>query len=57
MQAPVQQTTEQPLIRLSNIVKTYKNSAGEFTVLKGINAQFQRGEFVGIIGKSGSGKL
>jgi putative ABC transport system ATP-binding protein len=56
MQAPVQQTTEQPLIRLSNIVKTYKNSAGEFTVLKGINAQFQRGEFVGIIGKSGSGK-
>jgi len=46
----------QTLIRIKDIVKTYKNAAGEFTVLKGINAEFQAGEFVGVIGKSGAGK-
>lgn len=45
-----------PLIELIKVVKTFKNAAGEFTVLKGIDAHFQRGEFVGVIGKSGSGK-
>ncbi|MCE1252533.1 MAG: ATP-binding cassette domain-containing protein [Anaerolineae bacterium] len=44
------------LIELVNVVKTFKNAAGEFVVLKGINAHFERGEFVGVIGKSGSGK-
>jgi len=47
---------DRPLIELVNVVKTFKNAAGEFVVLKGINAHFQRGEFVGVIGKSGSGK-
>ena len=46
----------QPLIELRQVVKTFKNAAGEFTVLKGINTQFNRGEFIGVIGKSGSGK-
>jgi ABC-type lipoprotein export system ATPase subunit len=45
-----------PLIQMHQVVKTFKNAAGEFTVLKGINTQFNRGEFVGVIGKSGSGK-
>jgi len=45
-----------PFIELVNVVKTFKNAAGEFEVLKGINAHFNRGEFVGVIGKSGSGK-
>ena len=44
------------LIRLRKIVKTYYTAAGDFLVLKGIDADFQRGEFVGVIGKSGSGK-
>jgi len=48
--------SERPLIELVNVVKTFKNAAGEFVVLKGINAHFNRGEFVGVIGKSGSGK-
>lgn len=43
-------------VRLRNLVKTYYNAAGEFPVLKGINADFSEGEFIAVIGKSGSGK-
>ena len=44
------------LIRLHRVVKTFHNAAGEFTVLKGIDAAFRQGEFVSIVGRSGSGK-
>ncbi len=44
------------LIEMRDIVKTFKNAAGEFTVLKGVDLTIRRGEFVSIIGKSGSGK-
>ena len=44
------------IIDVHNIVKTFKTSAGDFTVLKGIDAHFYPGEFVAVIGKSGSGK-
>jgi putative ABC transport system ATP-binding protein len=43
-------------IQLQKVVKTFKNAAGEFQVLKGIDLTLQRGEFVAIVGKSGSGK-
>jgi ABC-type lipoprotein export system ATPase subunit len=43
-------------IQLQKVVKTFKNAAGEFRVLKGIDMTMQRGEFVAIVGKSGSGK-
>ena len=43
-------------VRLRNLVKTYINAAGEFPVLKGLNADFNQGEFIAVIGKSGSGK-
>ena len=43
-------------IQLQKVVKTFKNAAGEFRVLKGIDLTLQRGEFVAIVGKSGSGK-
>ncbi len=46
----------QHLIELRNIVKTYENAAGKFTVLKGVDVAVDSGEFVAIIGKSGSGK-
>lgn len=46
----------QPAIHLQQVVKTFKNAAGEFHVLKGIDLTLQRGEFVAIVGKSGSGK-
>lgn len=47
---------KQPAIRLNNVVKTYVGPAGSFTALKGINLQFEYGNFVSIVGKSGSGK-
>ena len=46
----------QAMIQLQKVVKTFKNSAGEFTVLKGVNLVLRKGEFVAIVGKSGSGK-
>lgn len=44
------------MIEMRGIVKTYKNAAGEFIVLKGVDLTIKRGEFVSIVGKSGSGK-
>jgi len=44
------------LIDLRDVVKIYSTAAGEFSALKGINAQVQKGEFLGVIGKSGAGK-
>src|SRR5687767_1695003 len=44
------------LIEIKNLVKVYKTPAGDFTAVKGIDVEVQKGEFVAIIGKSGSGK-
>lgn len=44
------------LIELHQVVKTFKNAAGEFTVLKGINIGFRESQFVSVVGRSGSGK-
>jgi ABC-type lipoprotein export system ATPase subunit len=44
------------VIQLRELVKTYTSAAGEFPVLKGIDADIHEGEFVAVIGKSGSGK-
>jgi ABC-type lipoprotein export system ATPase subunit/CRP-like cAMP-binding protein len=45
-----------PLIEIKNLFKTYQTPAGDFTAVKGMNVEVQRGEFVAVIGKSGSGK-
>ena len=44
------------MIHLENINKTYHNGA-PLHVLKGINLDIKRGEFVSIMGASGSGNL
>jgi putative ABC transport system ATP-binding protein len=44
------------LIEMRDVVKVYSTAAGEFTALKGVNLQVGKGEFVGVIGKSGAGK-
>lgn len=44
------------MIEMVNIFKVFKSPAGEFTVLKGINACLYPGEFVSVVGRSGSGK-
>jgi len=49
-------TPTQPLIEIKNLRKVYQTPAGDFTAVNGINVEVQRGEFVAIIGKSGSGK-
>jgi ABC-type lipoprotein export system ATPase subunit len=41
---------------MRQIVKTFQTAAGEFPALRGIDAYFDRGEFVSVVGKSGSGK-
>ena len=48
--------SENPLIQMRGIVKTFKTPAGEFTALKGIDVDFNQGDFVSVVGKSGSGK-
>ncbi len=45
-----------PIVELRDVVKIYKSDAGEFTALRGINAQIFPCEFLGVIGKSGAGK-
>jgi putative ABC transport system ATP-binding protein len=47
---------EKPAIILKDVVKTYENAAGKFEALKGINLQFEQGQFISIVGKSGCGK-
>ncbi|MDZ7844415.1 MAG: ATP-binding cassette domain-containing protein [Anaerolineales bacterium] len=44
------------IIQMREVVKTFTNSAGEFTALRGVDLDLQRGEFAAVIGKSGSGK-
>src|SRR6185436_13219587 len=50
------QNSAQPLIEIKNLRKVYKTPAGDFTAVNGISLDVQRGEFVAVIGKSGSGK-
>jgi putative ABC transport system ATP-binding protein len=45
-----------PLIELRNVYKVYETAAGDFPALRGITAQVQPAEFLGVIGKSGAGK-
>lgn len=52
----MENNTDQTLIDLQNVVKTYETGAGGVTVLKNITLQVREGELVGVVGPSGSGK-
>jgi putative ABC transport system ATP-binding protein len=45
-----------PIIKIKKLVKKFPIGKGEFTALNGIELQFSRGEFTGLVGPSGSGK-
>ncbi|MBN1936643.1 MAG: ABC transporter ATP-binding protein [Anaerolineae bacterium] len=53
---PAAQVAAQPAIRLRGVTKDYETAAGPFTALRGISLDVQPGEFLGIVGKSGTGK-
>ena len=44
------------MIKVSDIVKIYKNGSMELKVLKGLNLEVKEGEYVAFMGPSGSGK-
>lgn len=44
------------IISIKNLIKTYKTKEIETPVLRGIDLEVVEGEFLGIMGKSGSGK-
>ncbi|HFI0094805.1 TPA: ABC transporter ATP-binding protein [Streptococcus suis] len=44
------------LIKLTNIIKSYRNGDQELRVLKDIDLEVEEGEFLAIMGPSGSGK-
>ncbi len=49
--------TTTPIMTVSDLHKTYgKAGSKQYEALKGINFNVQPGEFVGIMGASGSGK-
>jgi putative ABC transport system ATP-binding protein len=48
--------SNETIIDLHQLVKTYEIPSGLFTALQEINLRIQTGEFVAVVGKSGSGK-
>ena len=48
--------SQQPLIRLRDVVKDYPSSVGPVRALDSINLDIYPGELIGVIGRSGAGK-
>jgi len=53
---PAAEPQHDAFIQLTNVVKTFKTSAGDFHALRRVTLGFEQGEFTSIMGKSGSGK-
>ena len=46
----------EPIIKLTQVQKTYETAAGSFPALNNVNLDIYAGEYFGVIGKSGAGK-
>ena len=46
----------EPLIQISNLVRTRDTPAGPLNVLQGIDMEFKKGDFIALVGPSGGGK-
>ena len=44
------------ILKTENLVKTYQTGTGSFNAVDGISFSVKKGEFVAIVGASGSGK-
>lgn len=44
------------ILKITNLIRSYKTQAGDLTVLNGANLTIKEGEIIGLIGPSGSGK-
>lgn len=44
------------IIKIEGLTKRFPTGTGEFTALSGIDLEFSKGEFAGLVGPSGSGK-
>jgi len=55
MSARATQPSE-PIVRLSRVVKHFREGAGLRAVLDGVDLELERGEFAVVLGRSGSGK-
>jgi lipoprotein-releasing system ATP-binding protein len=49
-------TTAAPLLRAQNLHKTYRRHADQVRVLRGLDLDVHEGEFISVLGASGSGK-